>query len=349
MENEKKWSLADFDYHLPAERIAQHPVEPRDGARLLVSREAGLEDRLFSDLPRVLVPGDLLVLNDTQVIPARLFGRKESGGRIEILLLRPVLAQEGVWEVLSGSNRPLRSGQRLYFGDDLQARVGNRQGVGWHLSFEYSQDSFWSMIERVGEMPLPPYIHATDKQRDRTRYQTVFARHRGAVAAPTAGLHFTPELLEKLAKMGIGNVCLTLHVGLGTFQPVREGDLSQHHMHAEWFHLSEETAQQVNATRHQGGRVIAVGTTAARALESSIDSQGVVQATTGETNLFILPGFHFHAVDALITNFHLPKSTLLMLVAAFIGKERLDRDYAHAVAQGYRFYSYGDASLLLKK
>lgn len=340
------WRLSQFDYPLPPERIAQRAMEPRDGARLLVSRADGIDDRFFRDLTGLLNPGDLLVLNDTRVIPARLIGHKPTGGRVEILLLRP-LEEPGVWEALASASKPVRAGLEVCFAPGFRALVEARLEARCRVRLLADDGDVSAAIDRHGRMPLPPYITGSDAAEDRHRYQTVFARSPGAAAAPTAGLHFTPELLTALEATGVSRAMVTLHVGLGTFQPVREEHLAEHVMHAEWCHLSEQSAERINATRAAGGRVVAVGTTAVRVLESAWnEAAGKVSPFAGETDLFILPGYRFRSVDLLISNFHLPKSTLLMLVAAFVGKERLDRDYAHAVASEYRFYSYGDAMLL---
>ncbi|MBF0126413.1 MAG: tRNA preQ1(34) S-adenosylmethionine ribosyltransferase-isomerase QueA [Magnetococcales bacterium] len=336
--------MSDFDYDLPPERIAQRPVQPRDASRLLVSRPEGITDGGFADLPAWLRAGDLLVLNDTRVIPARLPGRKQTGGRVEIFLLRPL--EEGCWEALVGSNKPVRPGSEITLGEGFSAVILERDQERFRVRLVARDGDVAAALERFGELPLPPYIVASDRTEDRERYQTVYARHPGAVAAPTAGLHFTPGLLAALSAMGVETAMVTLHVGLGTFQPVRSEALSGHVMHREYIVLSPETAGRVNATRQRGGRVVAVGTTAVRVLESAAGEDGAVRPVTGETDLFILPGFRFRVVDLMLTNFHLPKSTLLMLVAAFVGKPRQERDYAHAVASGYRFYSYGDANLL---
>ncbi|MBF0628132.1 MAG: tRNA preQ1(34) S-adenosylmethionine ribosyltransferase-isomerase QueA [Magnetococcales bacterium] len=342
----RAWQLSDFDYVLPPEAIAQRPVTPRDAARLLVSRSGGITDGVFRDLTAWLEPGDLLVLNDTRVIPARLYGHKPTGGRVEILLSRP-REGEGVWEALIGGNRPVRIGSEIVLAEGFSARVEGREAERFVIRLQTgSGETVAQALERYGQLPLPPYIVSSDPEENRTRYQTVFARHPGAVAAPTAGLHFTPELLDALQAKGVERVMGTLHVGLGTFQPVRCEALADHVMHREWFSLTADVARKVNATKRAGGRVVAVGTTVARMLESACDASGALAAMEGETGLFILPGYRFRAVDRLITNFHLPKSTLLMLVAAFTGKVRQERDYAHAVAAGYRFYSYGDANLL---
>lgn len=340
------WRLADFDYHLPPEQIAQRPVNPRDAARLLVSHAEGIEDGHFRDLTIWLQPGDLLVVNDVRVIPARLLGQKTTGGRVEIFLLRPLEPDQNLWEALVGSNRPVRPGSVVALGAGFFAEIIARQEDRFQVRLHVEAGEVATALERFGQMPLPPYITASDPVEDQERYQTVYAHQAGAVAAPTAGLHFTKTLLDALAVKGVETVMATLNVGLGTFQPVRCEDLAEHVMHREFFTLSQATADKVNATRKRGGRVVAVGTTVVRMLESAVGKSGLVQAMTGETNLFILPGFRFRVVDLLITNFHLPKSTLLMLVAAFTGKARQERDYAHAVTAGYRFYSYGDANLL---
>ncbi|MBF0175683.1 MAG: tRNA preQ1(34) S-adenosylmethionine ribosyltransferase-isomerase QueA [Magnetococcales bacterium] len=338
------WRLEDFDYTLPRERIAQTPAEPRDAARLLVSHPHGMEDRIFQDLVTCLQPGDLLVQNDTQVLPARLVGRRVSGGRVEILLLRPETSP-GTWQALLGANKPIRPGWRIEIAPEFQVEVLERLPGCFRVHLE-TPGEIMTTLARHGQIPLPPYIASAGQEIDRLRYQTMFASQPGAVAAPTAGLHFTMALLARLEKSGIGVVRLTLHVGPGTFQPVRVRDLRQHVMHREWCQLPPAVVERIQATRARGGRVIAVGTTTVRTLESAVDERGELRPFTGETALFILPGFRFRVVDAMITNFHLPRSTLLMLVAAFVGKTRLERIYAHAIAQGYRFYSYGDACLL---
>ncbi|MBF0154228.1 MAG: tRNA preQ1(34) S-adenosylmethionine ribosyltransferase-isomerase QueA [Magnetococcales bacterium] len=340
----RHWQLDDFAYALPRELIAQAPAEPRDAARLLVSHPQGLEERVFRDLDTCLRPGDLLVQNDTRVLPARLVGQRASGGRVEILLLRPAEAS-GEWQALLGANKPIRDGWRITIAPDFQVEVLQRLPTCFRVRLE-TPDDIMLALARHGQMPLPPYIASAGQEIDRQRYQTLFASQAGAVAAPTAGLHFTLSLLERLEKSGVGVVRLTLHVGPGTFQPVRVSDLRRHVMHREWCRLTPAVAERINATRAAGGRVVAVGTTVVRTLESAVDDQGRVHPLTGETDLFILPGFRFRVVDAMITNFHLPRSTLLMLVAAFIGKSRLDHLYAHAIRRGYRFYSYGDACLL---
>ena len=345
--------ITDFDYALPEDRIALHPARPRDAARLLVVRP-GLSpaDRGMRDLPTLLRPGDLMVFNDTRVMPARLYARREeTAGRIEILLHRP-LGDAALWEVFARPARKLKRGTRLIFAlgadETVTAEVvGLGEGGIRCLAFAAAGD-----VERVmahaGSMPLPPYIarRRAPAPEDRARYQTVFARLPGSVAAPTAGLHFTPRLLTALEERGVRRAFVTLHVGAGTFLPVKSEDLRAHSMHAEWGQVSAPVAELINATRKGGGRVVAVGTTVTRLLESAADESGLLAPFAGETDLFILPGYRFRAVDLMITNFHLPRSTLLMLVSAFSGLETIRAAYAHALASGYRFYSYGDACLL---
>ena len=339
------WRLSHFNYLLPAERIAQHPVAVRDRSRLLVSFPQKIRDRVFCNIAKFLRPGDLLVLNDTRVIPARLLAKKPTGGRVEILLLKP-LPETGAWEAMANSNKKIPPGLQVNIAPGFRAIFMDRLGERFRVQLQSDQESLATAIQHHGHLPLPPYITVANPQQDQHRYQTVFARHPGAVAAPTAGLHFTESLLGLLHAQGIQIATVTLHVGPGTFQPVREENLSRHQMHREYCSLSTKTARLINATHAQGNRVIAIGTTSLRVLETAAFASGRVQAFSGETNLFILPGYRFRTVDALLTNFHLPRSTLLMLVAAFVGKKRLDRDYAHAIRLGYRFYSYGDAMLL---
>ncbi len=337
-----------FDYPLPPELIAQHPLEPRDASRLMVldRRRGTLEHAHFRDLGRWLAPADLLVFNDTRVIPARLFARKAgTGGRVELLLLRRRAAQ--TWEALVGG-RGLQAGSVLELEGERSVRATVLEAYdGPRRLVQFSQP-ITPLLDAVGHVPLPPYIHA--RLADRERYQTVYARVPGSAAAPTAGLHFTPELIERLKADGVQTDFVTLHVGLDTFQPVDEADASQHPMHGEWCELRPETAARINATRQAGRRVVAVGTTSVRTLESApagAQPGEVVAPMTETTNLFILPGHSFRAVDAMITNFHLPRSTLLMLVSAFAGRERILDAYAVARREGYRFYSFGDAMLIL--
>ncbi|HLG51395.1 MAG TPA: tRNA preQ1(34) S-adenosylmethionine ribosyltransferase-isomerase QueA [Chloroflexota bacterium] len=335
--------LADFDYDLPPELIAQTPLPDRDRCRLLVlHRQSGtVEHHRFDDLPGLLRPGDVLVMNDSRVLPARLFGQKPTGGRVEILLTRR--QRPDAWLALV---RPgLRPGQGIRFAEDLVATVEEVREDGQRLlRFDRSGAELDAAIHRIGTMPIPPYIR--EPLADPSAYQTVYAREEGSVAAPTAGLHFTPTLLDRLAGAGIELVFLTLHVGPGTFRPVKTPDPSQHHLDAEWYRLGPEAADRINRARDEGRRIIAVGTTVVRTLESLADDRGHVAPTEGETALFILPGHAFRCVDAMITNFHLPRSTLIMLVAAFAGRERILAAYREAIALRYRFYSFGDAMLI---
>lgn len=329
--------LEDYDYELPPERIAQQGVEPRDASRLMVlDRQGHLEHAHFYDLPRYLQPGDLLVLNESKVIPARLWARKPTGGRIEILLL--LEREPGLWEALLRPARRVPLGGELILDEGLTARVESIEPDG-SRRLRFSGD-LWPHLERLGSVPLPPYIHGSV---DPERYQTVYARVPGSVAAPTAGLHFTERLLNELREKGIRIAKLILHVGAGTFRPVKE---EAHRMHREIYFIPPETAEAVAETRRLGRRVIAVGTTVVRAMESAWEGEGL-RPGPGETELFIRPPYTFRALDALITNFHLPRSTLLMLVAAFAGRERILEAYRLAVREGYRFYSFGDAMLLL--
>jgi S-adenosylmethionine:tRNA ribosyltransferase-isomerase len=355
-----------FDFELPEERIALRPVSPRDSARLLVVRpgeEPRFEDRTVRDLPELLAPGDMLVFNDTKVIPARLFGlrvRGDSAARIEVLLHRREGAEH--WRAFARPAKRLAVGDRIRFGEAnesaacelvrLDAEVEERgEGGEILLRFAFAGAFLDEAVERLGEMPLPPYIagkRAAD-ERDRADYQTLYAREEGAVAAPTAGLHFTDELFRRLDERGIGRAFVTLHVGPGTFLPVKAEDTAAHRMHAEFGVVSPETAAPLIEVRARGGRIVAVGTTSLRLLESAAREDGTVAPFAGETDIFITPGFSFRAVDVLMTNFHLPRSTLFMLVAAFSGLETMKAAYAHAIAAGYRFYSYGDACLLFRK
>ena len=346
--------IADFDFDLPQDRIAQHPARPRDSARLLHVAAGGLADRAVRDLPSLLRPGDVLVANDTRVIPAQLSARRLRGGgateaRIGITLDRP--RADGAWHALARNARRLRPGDELLFdgGGPLAATVLERDPDGGvALAFNQSGDAFAAALHASGALALPPYIarpHGPLPE-DAADYQTVFAAHEGAVAAPTAGLHFTPALLAALDARGVQRVTLTLHVGAGTFLPVRDGDIAHHRIHAEHGAITPEAAAAINSARAAGGRVVAVGTTCVRLLETAADQAGLIPPFAGETSLFILPGHRFRAVDLLLTNFHLPRSTLFMLVCAFAGTARMRAAYAHAVAAGYRFYSYGDACLL---
>jgi S-adenosylmethionine:tRNA ribosyltransferase-isomerase len=335
-----------FDFDLPQDRIALRPASPRDAARLLVLAGGDTRDRHVRDLPGELRPGDLLVFNDTRVIPAQLEGQR-GNARIGATLHK----REGMrrWRAFVRNGRRLREGDVIAFGDSVEATARDRAEDGsWALEFA-GGEPVELLLERAGTMPLPPYIaqrRPTDA-RDRDDYQTMFADAPGAVAAPTAALHFTPELMAALASAGIGHITLTLHVGAGTFLPVKAQDTADHRMHAEWGRLDQDAADRMNAVRAAGGRMIAVGTTPLRLIESATGEDGVVRPFEGDTSIFITPGYRFRGIDGLMTNFHLPRSTLFMLVSALMGLERMQAAYAHAIAQGYRFYSYGDSSLLL--
>ncbi|MBM4311659.1 MAG: tRNA preQ1(34) S-adenosylmethionine ribosyltransferase-isomerase QueA [Deltaproteobacteria bacterium] len=349
-------NLSDFDYHLPPELIAQQPAPQRDASRLLVlDRAAGaLEHLSFSDIGRCIRPGDVLVANDTRVIPARVYAHKPTGGRVELLLLQFMQAPEpGLqqWQCLARSHRGLRPGQELACEGGMIAVVrGRAQEKTWLVDLYY-EGAFDEALERCGRPPLPPYIARDPEQParepDRERYQTVYARAAGAVAAPTAGLHFTPELMVAIERQGAAFAFVTLHVGYGTFEPLRDDSVDQHRMHSESYCLSPEAAGRITRARRQGGRIIAVGTTSARVLETCADESGILHPAEGATDLFVYPGYRFKAVDALITNFHLPRSSLLLLVSAFAGRQAVLAAYGEAVRQRYRFFSYGDAMLIL--
>jgi len=335
---------ADFDYDLPEELIAQFPLPERSASRLLVldAAQDRLRDLSFQDLPQLLRPGDLLVFNDTLVMQARLFGWKATGGRLELLVER-VLQPDLALGHLRASKSP-GVGSRILLGEERwSAQVLGRREDLYELRLE--QGDFFTLMERHGHVPLPPYIDRSDRPVDQSRYQTVYARRPGAVAAPTAGLHFDEPLLRELAGMGVASAQVTLHVGAGTFQPVRVTDLDHHVMHSEYVEVSEPVCEQVRQTRAAGGRVVAVGTTSVRSLEAA-SAAGEIRPFCGETRLFIRPGYRFRSVDALITNFHLPRSTLLMLVSAFAGTQAIRRAYRHAIERRYRFFSYGDAMFL---
>jgi len=335
---------SDFHYELPEHLIAQAPLRERSASRMLVvpAGDAALADQHVRDLPQWLQPGDLLVFNDTRVIPARLLGQKESGGRVEILIER--LLPDNHARAQIGASKPSRPGTRIALDGGGHAEVLGRDGEFYRLRFEVG-DALESWLLRAGRLPLPPYIKREAGSDDDQRYQTVFARELGAVAAPTAGLHFDDALLAQLQARGVDFGHITLHVGAGTFQPVRVDDVREHAMHSEWLNVGPALVEQVRRTRSAGGRVVAVGTTVVRALESSL-RDGELQPFAGETRIFIFPGYRIRSVDAMLTNFHLPESTLLMLVSAFTGKARVFDAYRHAVEQGYRFFSYGDAMLL---
>ncbi len=339
---------ADFDFALPEDLIAQAPARPRDSARMLVVRPGGLEDAGVRDLPGLLRPGDVMVVNDTRVIPARLHARR-GAARIEVMLNRS--EGGGVWHALVRNARRLRPGDTLVIegAEGCTARVLEApEGGAVRLDFGPDQAALAAALEQAGEVPLPPYIARPDGPRaeDSTDYQTVFAERPGAVAAPTASLHFTPALVEAIAARGVARATLTLHVGAGTFLPLRAEDPRAHRLHAEWGEITPEAAAAINAARAGGGRIVAIGTTALRLLESAVDPDGRVHPFRGLTDIYLLPGHRFRSADLLLTNFHLPKSTLFMLVCAFAGTDRMKAAYAHAIAQRYRFYSYGDATLL---
>ncbi len=338
--------LKDFNYDLPEELIAQDPLEDRSSSRLMVlHKDTGrIEHKIFRDIIDYLDPGDCLVINDTKVIPARLMGIKEdTGAAIEVLLLKR--NADDVWECLVKPGKKARTGARIIFGEGLLVgeivdviEDGNRM-----IKFHY-EGIFEEILDKLGQMPLPPYI--THKLQDKNRYQTVYAKNEGSAAAPTAGLHFTKELLEKIKEKGVNVVSITLHVGLGTFRPVKVDKIEEHHMHTETFNISKEAADTINRTRAAGGRVIAVGTTSCRTLESAAADDGTIPARSGDTDIFIYPGYKFKAIDCLITNFHLPESTLIMLVSALAGRDNIMNAYETAVKERYRFFSFGDAMFI---
>ena len=338
--------LKDFNYDLPEELIAQDPLEDRSSSRLMVlHKDTGrIEHKIFRDIIDYLNPGDCLVINDTKVIPARLMGIKEdTGAAIEVLLLKR--NADDVWECLVKPGKKARNGARIVFGEGLLVgeivdviEDGNRM-----IKFHY-EGIFEEILDKLGQMPLPPYI--THKLQDKNRYQTVYAKNEGSAAAPTAGLHFTKELLEKIKEKGVNVVSITLHVGLGTFRPVKVDKIEEHHMHTETFNISKEAADTINRTRAAGGRVIAVGTTSCRTLESAAADDGTIPARSGDTDIFIYPGYKFKAIDCLITNFHLPESTLIMLVSAIAGRDNIMNAYETAVKERYRFFSFGDAMFI---
>lgn len=337
---------SDFDYYLPEELIAQTPIEPRDNSRLLSYqiKEDKIEHKIFKDILSYLKEGDVLVRNNTRVLPARMFAFTENGGKVEILLLKRFDLK--TWEVLVKPGKKARVGKVLTISEELKLKViGNIEEAGSRkVEFIY-EGVFEDIISRLGEMPLPPYI--TQKLQDKERYQTVYSKTDGSAAAPTAGLHFTPELLEKLKEKGVIIVDVLLHVGLGTFRPVKEEDVTKHHMHSEYFEISEEACEIINKAKKEGRRVIAVGTTSVRTLESAVNERGEVVAQKGNTEIFLYPPYKFKVVDGLITNFHLPKSTLIMLVACLVGQDKILDIYKTAVEERYRFFSFGDACLFL--
>ncbi|MGI5932077.1 MAG: tRNA preQ1(34) S-adenosylmethionine ribosyltransferase-isomerase QueA [Eubacterium sp.] len=339
-------NVKDFDYELPEELIAQDPLEDRSASRLMVlDKHTGqIRHHRFYEIPQYLKPGDCLVLNNTKVIPARLYGVKEgTGAQIEILLLKRI--EKDLWETLVRPGKKMKPGARVIFGDGLLtgeveavAEEGNRL-----IRFSY-EGIFEEILDQLGQMPLPPYI--THQLKDRNRYQTVYAKYDGSAAAPTAGLHFTPELLQQIRDAGIRIAEVTLHVGLGTFRPVKVEEVTEHHMHSEYYSITKDAAEQINATRRAGGRVICVGTTSCRTIESAADEEGNLKESSGWTDIFIYPGYRFKVMDCLITNFHLPQSTLIMLVSALAGREHVLAAYREAVKEKYRFFSFGDAMFL---
>jgi len=333
--------LSDFNYDLPPELIAQHPLPNRSDSRLLEITADGLHDRAFIDISQIAKPGDLFIFNDTKVIPARLYGQKETGGHVELLIER-ITGEDRAWVQIRASKTP-KAGSLIHiqnkFGEQIDVEILQRMDRFYEIAF---RQNILELLDRFGELPLPHYIEHQADRNDAERYQTVLASNPGAVAAPTAGLHFDDLVLRQLADNGVGRATITLHVGAGTFTPVHAEDLSQHQMHYEWYSIPDKTIEAIMQTKQRGGRVIAVGTTSLRTLES----YAITQQRTGDTNLFITPGFEFKVVDALVTNFHLPKSTLLMLVSAFAGMDAIREAYRHAITKRYRFFSYGDAMFL---
>lgn len=336
---------SDFHYSLPLELVAQYPVTPRTACRLLTvdGDRSVIGDRRFTDLCDLMQAGDLLVFNDTRVIPARLIGRKETGGEIELLIER-ILGTRRVLVQVRASKRP-KPGQTITLQENFSAKVNRREGEFYELTLA-GQDTIMEVLDRIGHVPLPPYIGRPDEAIDRDHYQTVYARHPGAVAAPTAGLHFDEAMLTQLHEQGVETAFITLHIGAGTFQPLRVEEIHEHRMHSEYLRVTPAACDKINAAREQGRRVVAIGTTVVRALETATQ-KGRIKPYEGETDIFIYPGFRFQVVDALLTNFHLPESTLLMLVCAFGGSEKVLNAYRHAVERKYRFYSYGDAMFVL--
>ncbi len=338
--------VSEFNYELPEELIAQTPIQKRDESRLMVlnKKTQTIEHKKFKDIIDYLEPGDVLVRNNTKVIPARLYGKKETGANVEFLLLNNIEAD--IWETIVRPGNKLHVGTKVIFGDGiLKAQIiDTMEGGTRKVKFEY-KGIFNEILDKIGLMPLPPYIHETLKEKE--RYQTVYAKYDGSAAAPTAGLHFTNELLEKIQKKGVEIANVTLHVGIGTFRPVKEDTVEKHKMHSEHFYIKKEDAEKINKAKKEGKRVIAVGTTSCRVLETIADSDGYVQPTEGDTQIFIYPGYKFKCLDALITNFHLPQSTLLMLVSALAGKDYILKAYNEAVKEKYRFFSFGDAMVIL--
>jgi len=344
------FSIEDYHYHLPEQLIAQHPLQERDHSRLLVMDRAtgALSHQVFHELETFLEPSDVLVVNNTQVVPGRIVGKKESGGRIEALILNYASANGNQFDCMLKSSKQTRIGARLYFPEGVTAQVMERDDTIYRLSFSCEGD-FRSVLNRIGQTPLPPYIKrngVASTQDDKLTYQTVYASQKGAIAAPTAGFHFTEGLMHRLRDKGVTLAPITLHVGYGSFLPVRVTDIREHRMHSEWFSISKETAETISRAKQAGCRVVAVGTTSVRTLEFAADEDGNVRPMTGPCDLFIYPGYRFRVVDAMITNFHLPKSTLLMLVSAFAGRSNILAAYQTAIQEKYRFYSYGDGMFI---
>ncbi len=333
--------VSDFDFELPEHLIAKAPLEQRDGAKLL-HLDRSLTDKTILDLPSLVQAGDVWVVNDTKVIPARLMGKKPSGGKVEVLLLEP-LGQDNVWSAWGKANKPLTVGTVVHFSDSFSGEIIQRDGK--NIEIQLIADDVGAAIESHGHMPLPPYINRPDSEEDKQRYQTVFAEHKGAVAAPTAGLHLTPELMQKMEDKGATFVHVTLHVGPGTFQPIQVDNTNDHIMHEEAYIISQQAADTINQAKQAGHRIVAVGTTSLRTLEAASQS-GTLQAGSARTDIFITPSYQFKMTDALLTNFHLPKSTLLMLVSALAGQDTIKAAYQHAIEHNYRFYSYGDAMFI---
>ena len=335
------YKLSDYDYNLPKELIAKYPVEPRDSCRLMVlnKERQSIEHKTFRDIKNYLNEGDLLILNDTKVIPARLFGKKETGAKVEILLLRPIT--DLIWEALGKNIKRLKIGDEIIFGKKFKGKLLEKSKDGT-IKLELIGDNIKDLIYKYGHIPLPPYIERLDEEKDKVLYQTVFARKEGAVASPTAGLHFTENLLQRLKEKGVNISYITLHVGIGTFKPIKTEDITKHKMHEEYFSIPEETIKLINRAKGNKKRVIAVGTTVVRALET----YAITNKREGLSNIFIYPPYKFKIVDSLITNFHLPKSTLLLLVSAFAGKDFILKAYNEAIKKRYRFFSYGDAMFI---
>lgn len=340
--------IEEFDYHLPPSLVAQYPPPQRGETSLMIlHRHTGvIEHRAFGDIAQYLNPLDLLVMNNTRVLPARLIGKKETGGRVEMLLIPSWNGTGGEWKALIKGSGKMKRGARIRFEQGLEGEVGEMKDGKGKVSFS-GQGEVMDVLRKIGHIPLPPYIKRGDEGLDRERYQTVFAEREGSIAAPTAGLHFTHALLQSLREKGVRATIITLHIGIGTFAPVKARDIEDHTMEAEWIEISEETARQIDGTKARGGKVIAVGTTTTRALESFSNGSGGVRPGKGMTSLFIHPPYRFGVIDGLVTNFHLPKSTLVMLASAFAGKDLLMRAYREAIRRKYRFYSYGDAMLIL--